>query len=200
MKSGAVAKYIDSIDDGTVFAICDIPNDSSSDSLKTQLSVACKRGRIVRIMRGIYYKPKYNKLLETMIPYNPDDVAYAIARNNGWHIIPGGNPCLNLTGLSTQVPSRFIYYSDGPYKTYNIGNTNIEMRRRESKDMPDSDGLAILIHALKTKGNGNLTQDDIRTLSEYVRSHGVAMDPAEYSRTAPWIKKELQRIADVQPL
>ena len=87
MKSGAVAKYIDSIDDGTVFAICDIPNGSSSDSLKTQLSVACKRGRIVRIMRGIYYKPKYNKLLETMIPYNPDDVAYAIARNNGWDII-----------------------------------------------------------------------------------------------------------------
>ncbi len=35
MESGAVVKYIDSIDDDTVFAICDIPNDSSSDSLKT---------------------------------------------------------------------------------------------------------------------------------------------------------------------
>ena len=200
MKTGAVAKYLDSVADGTVFAICDIPNDSSSDSLKTQLSVACKRGRIVRIMRGIYCKPKYNKLLGLMIPYNPDDVAHAIARNSGWHIIPGGNSCLNLTGLSTQVPSHFMYYSDGPYKTYNVGNTDIEMRHRESKDMPDSDGLAILIHALKTKGNGNLTQDDIRTLSEYVRSHGVAMNPAEYSKTAPWIKKELQRIAHVQPL
>ena len=200
MKSGAVAKYIDSVADGTVFTICDIPNDSSSDSLKTQLSVACKKGRIVRIMRGIYYKPKYNELLGIMIPCNPDDVAHAIARNSGWHIIPGGNSCLNLTGLSTQVPSRFIYYSDGPYKSYNIGNTNIEMRHRGSKDMPDSDELAILIHALKTKGNGNITRDDIRILSEYVRSHAVVMDPAEYNRTAPWIKKELQRIADVQPL
>ena len=200
MKSGAVAKYIDSIADGTVFAICDIPNDSSSDSLKTQLSVACKKGRIVRIMRGIYYKPKYSKLLGIMIPCNPDDVAHAIARNSGWHIIPGGNSCLNLTGLSTQVPSRFIYYSDGPYKSYNIGNTNIEMRHRGSKDMPDSDELAILIHALKTKGNGNITQDDIRILSEYVLSHEVVMDPVEYSRTSPWIKKELQRIANVQPL
>ena len=200
MKSGAVAKYIDSIADGTVFAICDIPNDSSSDSLKTQLSVACKNGRIVRIMRGIYYKPKFNKLLGIMIPCDPDDVSHAIARNNGWHIIPGGNSCLNLTGLSTQVPARFMYYSDGPYKTYNIGNTNIEMRHRESKDMPNSDRLAILIHALKTKGRGNITQSDIHTLSEYVRSHKVAIDPAEYSRTAPWIKKELQRIADVQPL
>ena len=200
MKSGAVAKYIDSIADGTVFAICDIPNDSSSDSLKTQLSVACKRGRIVRVMRGIYYKSKYNKLLGITIPCNPDDVAHAIARNNGWHIIPGGNSCLNLTGLSTQVPSRFIYYSDGPYKTYEVERTIIEMRHRESKDMPDSYELAILIHALKTKGKGNITQDDIRTLSEYVRLHEVAMDSAEYSRTAPWIKKELQRIANVQPL
>ena len=200
MKSGAVVKHIDSIADGTVFAICDIPNDSSSDSLKTQLSVACKNGRIVRIMRGIYYKPKFNKLLGIMIPCDPDDVSHAIARNNGWHIIPGGNSCLNLTGLSTQVPARFVYYSDGPYKTYNIGNTNIEMRHRESKDMPDSDRLAILIHALKTKGRGNITQGDIHTLSEYVRSHKVTIDPAEYSRTAPWIKKELQRIADVQPL
>lgn len=200
MKSGAVVKHIDSIADGTVFAICDIPNDSSYDSLKTQLSVACKKGRIVRIMRGIYYKPKYNKLLGIMIPCNPDDVAHAIARNSGWHIIPGGNSCLNLTGLSTQVPSRFIYYSDGPYKSYDIGNTNIEMRHRGSKDMPDSDELAILIHALKTKGNGNITQDDIRILSKYVRSHAVVMDPAEYNRTSPWIKKELQRIANVQPL
>ena len=200
MKSGAVAKYIDSIDDGAVFAICDIPNDASSDSLKTQLSVACKRGRIVRIMRGIYYKPKYNRLLGIMIPCNPDDVAHAIARNNGWHVIPGGNSCLNLTGLSTQVPSHFVYYSDGPYKTYDIGNTNIELRHRESKDMPDSDGLAILIHALKTKGNENITREDILTLSKYVRSHEITLDPADYSRTAPWIKKELQRIGDVQPL
>ena len=151
-------------------------------------------------MRGIYCKPKYNKLLGIAIPCNPDDVAHATARNNGWRIIPGGNSCLNLTGLSTQVPSRFIYYSDGPYKTYSIGNTDIEMKHRESKDMPVSDGLAILIHALKTKGNGNITQDDIRTLSKFVRLHIVAMDPVEYSRTTPWIKKELQRIANVQPL
>ena len=39
MKTGAVAKYLDSVADGTVFAICDIPNDSSSDSLNLTWTV-----------------------------------------------------------------------------------------------------------------------------------------------------------------
>ena len=133
MKTGAVTKYLDSIDDGTVFAISDIPGETNQDSLKTQLSVACSKGRITRVMRGIYHKPKYSKLIGKTVPYDLDEVAHAIARFNGWHIIPDSNACLNLTGLSTQVPSHFVYYSDGPYKHYNIGNMTIEMRHRAPK-------------------------------------------------------------------
>ena len=200
MKTGAVTKYLDSIDDGTVFAISDIPGETNQDSLKTQLSVACSKGRITRVMRGIYQKPKYSKLIGKTVPYDLDEVAHAIARFNGWHIIPDSNACLNLTGLSTQVPSHFVYYSDGPYKHYNIGNMTIEMRHRAPKDMPDSGGLTIMIHALKAKGKGNLSPNDILTLSEYARSHNVQLDPERYNRTAPWIRDQLQRIGNEQPL
>ena len=43
-----------------------------------------------------------------------DQVATAMARKFRWRIQPGGAPALNYLGLSTQVPARAVYLSDGP--------------------------------------------------------------------------------------
>jgi hypothetical protein len=52
-----------------------------------------------------------------------DQVARAIARKFGWRIQPSGAIAANLLGLSTQVPARAAYLSDGPDRSYKIGNT-----------------------------------------------------------------------------
>ena len=49
-------------------------------------------------MRGVFYKPKYSKLLDEYIAPSPDAVAHALARNYGWTIFPCGDTALNLLG------------------------------------------------------------------------------------------------------
>jgi hypothetical protein len=47
-----------------------------------------------------------------------DQVAQALARKFNWRIQPSGDAVLNLLGLSTQVPARWIYLSDGPGRVH----------------------------------------------------------------------------------
>ncbi len=46
-----------------------------------------------------------------------EQVAKAIARRSSWRIYPSGNLSLNLLGLSTQIPEKVVYISDGPQRT-----------------------------------------------------------------------------------
>src|SRR5260370_35207911 len=97
-----------------------------------------KRGEIRRVIRGIYDYPRFSKLLDQSLSPDIDQVARALARKFRWRIQPSGATALNFLGLSTQVPARAVYLSDGPDRVYQIGNT-----------------------ALKNKPNLNLNQKEI---------------------------------------
>src|ERR1035438_10354000 len=73
-----------------------------------------KRGEIRRVIRGIYDYPRFSKLLDQHLSPDIDQVARALARKFRWRIQPTGAKALNFLGLSTQVPARAVYLSDGP--------------------------------------------------------------------------------------
>ena len=73
-----------------------------------------KAGKIQKIMRGVYYYPRYSELIQEYETPSPNKVAEAIARKFNWTIAPCGDTALNMLGLSTQVPAKWSYISDGP--------------------------------------------------------------------------------------
>ena len=78
------------------------------------LSRLVQSGTLRRILKGVYEKPKYSKLLDEYVAADPEAVANALARSYHWTIAPCGNTALNLLGLSTQVTAVWSYISDGP--------------------------------------------------------------------------------------
>jgi hypothetical protein len=58
--------------------------------------------------------------LEQQVSPDIDQVARAIARKFRWRIQPSGTTAMNILGLSTQVPGRVVYLSDGPDRGYKI--------------------------------------------------------------------------------
>lgn len=169
-----------------MFTIRDIDVNAGYDSIKTQISDACSKGIVERVIRGVYHKPKYNKKLSRYVPYDITDVIYAIARMNGWYIIPSGNACMNIVGLSTQVPSKYVYLSDGPYKKYEIGKITIEFKHRTSKNMPKSIPAATLVQSIKSKGITNIDNESMKAISEYVKNNDI--DINEMINVSMWIK------------
>ena len=124
------------------------------------------KGIIKRARRGIYYIPKYNELLGIEEAPSINEIAKAIARQYNLIIIPSGNYALNLIGLSTQVPIKYVYITNGPYNEYEVGNNTIYFKHstsREINNLPYK--ILICIQALKTIGKNNINENVIKKIS-----------------------------------
>ena len=189
MRDDSVNKFLSEAMDGVVFCISDVPTGGSSyDSVKTQLSRACASGKIRRITRGIYHKPRFSKILNDFVPYRTQDLVNAISRMNGWRILPAGNICLNMLGLSTQVPSKHTYYSDGPNHSYDFDGTVIEFRHRSPRDFPASERSAIIVQAVKARGRDNCDPEFMAALSRFIKNDGACNLIEETCGCTSWVR------------
>jgi hypothetical protein len=124
------------------------------------LSDLVAEGKIRRICRGMYDYPKYSELLGQELSPDFDQVAQAFARKFNWRIQPGGDAALNLLGLSTQVPGKYVYLSDGPNRSYTIGNYKLEFKKTALKEIGFKHrGSGIIVQALKSLGRGRVTSE-----------------------------------------
>ena len=98
-----------SLEDGTVFVTSDFADIADTSTIRQSLSRLVQSGTLRRILKGVYEKPKYSKLLDEYVAVDPEAVATALARSYHWTIAPCGNTALNLLGLSTQVTAVWSY-------------------------------------------------------------------------------------------
>ena len=89
--------------DGSVFVNSDFADITDTNTIKQIISRLIKEGTLRRIIRGVFEKPKYSKLLQEYVAADPNEIANALARCYHWTIAPCGDTALNKLGLSTQV-------------------------------------------------------------------------------------------------
>ena len=158
---------------GSVFVATDFADIAENVKIGVCLSRLEEEKTLLRIMRGVYYKPEYSNLLGEYIAPAPDAVAHAIARNFGWTIVPCGDTALNLLGLSKQVPAVWSYVSDGAYKEYSFDSTTIKFKRTTNKEISKlSPKTALVIQAIKALGKEHVTDGII----EKIRSETSACE------------------------
>ena len=180
---------------GSVFVASDFADITENVKVGVSLSRLEEEGLIKRIMRGVYYKPEYSKLLGENVAPSPNAVAYAIARNFGWSIVPCGDTALNLLGLSTQVPSAWSYVSDGPYKDYSYDNTIIKFKHTTNKEISKlTPKTALVIQALKTLGKDNIRNETIDRIKESttLNERKIMLREAQYATA--WIYEAIKMI------
>ena len=147
-------------------------------------------------MRGVYYNPRYSQLIQEYEKPSVDEVAKAIARNFKWTIAPSGNTALNQLGLSTQVPAKWIYFSDGPYKTYKIGIQELEFKHRTNKEISGmSEKTILVIQALKELGEEQITESVIQKLKRQLTDEEKLKLLNETKQTTVWIFNIIKKIA-----
>ena len=86
------------------------------DAIDQALCRLVRAGIIRRFSWGLYDIPRYSDTLKTKLSPDIDQAARAMARKNGWVIQPSGAIAANMLGLSTQVPAKVVYLSNGPSK------------------------------------------------------------------------------------
>lgn len=181
---------------GWSFSQADFADLGARSTIDSALHRREGEGVIRRIIRGIYDYPRQSKALGGATSPNIDQVAYALARKFAWRIQPDGATAQNLLGLSTQVPARAVYLSDGPDRTYTIGRTKLAFEHTALKEagfkLPESRQI---VQALKAFGEGRITPKIIAQIRRQFDPHlrqRILLD----TRTATgWVYAVIQEIA-----
>ena len=190
-----IRRRIEAAKIGSVFVASDFADITETKRVSEYFARLSADNTVKYVMRGVYYKPEYSKLLDEYIAPDPDAVAKAIARNYGWSITPCGDTALNLLGLSTQVPVVWSYVSDGPYKEYSYGNTMIKYKHTANKEISkNSPKTALVIQALKTLGKDNIRNDTVERIKSKITPDERKRMLSEAQYATAWIYEIIKTI------
>jgi hypothetical protein len=182
--------------DGAAASTADLLDLGSRSAVDQALSRLVRKRTVQRVGRGLYAWPRLSVLMKAPITPSPDDLTRAWARSNGLRIVPHGAYAANLLGLSTQVPAKYVYYTNGRTQTIHLGGFPIRLLNRGPKTMDVSGPLAPLIfQALRYLGKEGITPTVIRRLRAVLKP-GDKADLKRNSRyAAAWMKPVLDAIA-----
>jgi len=182
---------------GWAFSVIDFSTFGTRSAIDVTLHRLLKRGTIRRVTRGIYDYPRTSDRLETELSPDLDQVARAIARKYGWRIQPSGNAALNLLGLSTQVPSKFLYLSDGPNRTYQIGRQALAFKKsplKESSLRLSESG--IIVQALRSLGKGRISPEVVSKIRKWLAPEKRSLVLKDTRTVTGWVYDAIRRICD----
>jgi len=147
-----------------------------------------KEGKITRVLPGLYYYPEYSEILQKKVAPNIAFVAEALARKYDWKIFPEGSTALNYLGLSTQIPSKYIYISSGSPRKYKIGKIDLEFRHRVLTEiMIKNEKAMLVIQSLKSVGQVHANIEFVESLSKrFSYSEWVHIEKASHKVTG-WV-------------
>ena len=182
---------------GWVFSPKDFSDLGTRSSIDVTLHRLLARGTIRRILRGLYDYPKISTLLDEPMGPDPDQVARALARKHGWRIQPSENTALNLLGLSSQVPARAVYLSDGPGKTFEIGSRQLIFKKRTLKESGFKHRESeLVVQALKSLGRERIDTEVRHTLAGALPA-AAWKKMIRDTRTAPaWVHDVIRTISE----
>ncbi|MBT3294520.1 MAG: hypothetical protein HN383_04560 [Verrucomicrobia bacterium] len=138
----------------------------SRGSVDMALSQLVDAGSIRRVIRGIYDYPRSGKLIAGPVSPKLNEVARAIARKHGWRILGAGAHAANILGLSTQVPAKALYLSDGPTRSYKLDRRAIQFKHAEPKTLgAASEVNGLVVQALRYIGKNVVTDAMVRRIA-----------------------------------
>ncbi len=181
---------------GAVFTPSDFLDLGARAAVDQALSRLADRGVIRRLARGLYDYPKHSPRLGALSP-DIDCVVQALARKDDHVIQISPARAANLFGLTTQVPAKPVYFTDGPTRSKQIGRQSVTLRNAAAKTLLGAGRPAgAVFQALRYLGKGNVDAGDIDRIRQGLSDQDRA-DVAKLAVKAPvWMQPIAQRIAD----
>ena len=166
----------------------------SRDAVDKALSRLAKNELIRRLGSGIYDYPKISPRLGILSP-SIEAVAKEIAGKNSSTLKIAGAQAANALGLSTQVPARIVYLTDGPSRQLKIGNQTIILKHASPRTMATAGkGSGTVISALQYLGKENVTAETIRKIQEALSEADKKELAKDVEHIPEWMRQMIKEI------
>lgn len=187
-----IKKRIEKAKPKKIFFTEDFRGFGTPASVKTALHRLVKKRILHRLGRGIYTKPGYSKLIGKEALPSLEEIAAAIAKRDKVRIIPTGSMALHLLGLSTQIPMKIVYLTEGTPRKIKIGNSDILFRSTTPKNLSYRGEICTLvIQALKEIGKGYLTAEEKDKLISVLKTEDYNKLKYDIAIAPQWISEIL---------
>lgn len=170
---------------GAIFFADDFIDLGNLSTIHTILHRLEKRKVLSRVAHGIYAKPKVSELLNQEILPSAEEIAKAIARRDRAKLLPSGSYAQYALGLSTQVPLRLVYYTDGKARTIKVGNRTIQFKRTSPKNLAIKGEVSkLVVQALRDIGSDKVSSEEQEKIIQLLKredikdlKHDIALAP-----------------------
>ena len=179
---------------GWAFSQNDFADIGTRSTIDSALSRLEKKGTIMKIMRGIYCYPHESSILNKKIPADVPKVAQALARKFGWKIFPTGEIALNYFGLSTQIPAKYVYITNGVSRSYKVSNQELRFRKLLKESAFKHHESAILVQAIRALGKEYLTKDNFEKIREKIPATKYSLILKDTMGVAGWMYEAIREI------
>lgn len=151
--------------EGAVFGARDFLDLGSRAAVDQALSRLERGGLIRRISRGVYDYPRRSERLGITLSPEPEEVVRAVARRDASRVQVSGTAAANALGLSTQVPARIVYLTDGESRRLQIGEQVVELRHASPRNLATAGKVSgTVIQALRHLGRQHVDESTVRHL------------------------------------
>jgi hypothetical protein len=180
---------------GKIIFPSDFNDMANTDAVRQALSRLVKDNVLIRLAHGIYLYPKVDAALGILYP-STDDIVQAIAKRDKIRIIPTGINALNKLGLSTQVPMKSVYLTDGKPKTLQAGKRTIIFQTAAPKKFaPKGQISSLVIQALEALGKTGTTPEVIDSITTLLKKEDQKLLKEDAKLAPAWIGQLLISIS-----
>ena len=181
---------------GDILFPSDFLSVGSAPSLHMAFSRLEKTNKVIRLGKGIYAIPKTDPLLGPILP-SLDAIAQAIAEKEQVLIRPSGSSALNQLGLSTQVPTKVVYLTNGSRRQIKIGKGTITFKPTTPKNLAaKNDFVFLAIQSLMALGPNGSNDKVVRIITEKLRQVPITVIRDDARHAPQFVSRLLHSIAN----
>jgi hypothetical protein len=192
-----IARQITKRKKGSLVFPSDFRGAGSDGSIRIALARLEKNKKLIRLAHGIYMIPNPDPLLGNKYP-SLEEIAHSIARRDHARIIPMGTSALHRLGLSTQIPMKLVYHTDGASRKVRIGKSSIQFKKTSPKKFSLKGKISsLIIQALEELGPKNLTPDILEKIRLLVEKEDPTIIEKDLRIAPAWIASLISDIKKV---
>ncbi|MBN2350234.1 MAG: hypothetical protein JXJ22_15450, partial [Bacteroidales bacterium] len=164
-----IEKTIKSKPKGFLLFADDFNHRGSAESIRKALQSLKKKGLIKSVAHGIYVRPVIDEFIGEVLP-TAEEVAKAIARRDKIKLVPTGVYAMHALGLSTQIPLKLVFLTDGAPRIIKVGKRTIKLKKTTPKNLKAKGKISsLVIQALREIGKNKATGDELQKITTLLR-------------------------------
>lgn len=191
-----IAESLKTLQRGRVLFVDDFLDYGNRESVKKALLRLKEKDILVRLAHGIYVYPKVDTELGVLFP-STEEIAKAIARRDKARIVPTGVQALNKLGLSSQVPMKVVYLTDGAARTVKVGKRTITFKKTSPKNLLLKGEISsLVIQALKTIGQNKVDEKTIAKIQSILKNEKKENIINDAKLSPAWVSSILMQVVE----